>query len=143
MGKQEQELFHELSYYTLDHPDKTYFIHQHIVDAFTAQTADITTKPIGIIFSLAGLYLYIEKNYSGKRVQVAHQQMASGKKEWPAISLPEERGEITVADVLASPPGKDRDAMIRKWCHSVWSAYKDSHPIIASLVGSKLLNVDL
>ena len=34
-----KEQFHELSFYTLAHRDPT-FIHQHIVDAYTAQHAD-------------------------------------------------------------------------------------------------------
>ena len=63
------EEYHELAFYTLAHPDKDYFIHQHIVDAFQAQTADEHSKPIAIIFSLAGLYLSAEKGYSGRTVQ--------------------------------------------------------------------------
>ncbi len=73
-----QEQFHELSFYTLSLQDK-YFIHQHIVDAYAAQTADINTKPIKIIFSLVGLYLFIEKKYTGREVQLAHMQMAKNK----------------------------------------------------------------
>jgi hypothetical protein len=56
------EQYNELSYYTLGHPDKKYFIHQHLVDAYTAQKADENTKPIAITFDLVGLYLYVEKN---------------------------------------------------------------------------------
>ncbi|MGB4837418.1 MAG: hypothetical protein WBP08_00365 [Saprospiraceae bacterium] len=55
------EEFYELSYYTLGHKDMGYFIHQHIVDAYQAQTADKDTKPIAITFALVGLYLYLEK----------------------------------------------------------------------------------
>lgn len=40
--------YNELSFYTLAHPDQLYFIHQHIVDAQTAQTADATTKQVSI-----------------------------------------------------------------------------------------------
>jgi hypothetical protein len=46
-----QNAFNELSFYTLAHPNKAYFIHQHIVDAFKAQTADHNTKPIGLTFA--------------------------------------------------------------------------------------------
>ncbi len=67
-----QEQYYELSFYTLAHPDKD-FIHQHIVDAYAAQTASEKTKPITIYFSLAGLYLFIEKDYTGRQVQKAHQ----------------------------------------------------------------------
>jgi len=47
----EQEKYYELSCYTLAHPDPQ-FIHQHVVDAFMAQTADQNTKSIGITFAL-------------------------------------------------------------------------------------------
>ncbi|GHN01809.1 hypothetical protein WSM22_32980 [Cytophagales bacterium WSM2-2] len=62
MNSLPKDQFNELSYYTLGHHDTVYFIHQHIVDAFQAQTADNSTKPIGLTFSLVGLYLYLEKS---------------------------------------------------------------------------------
>lgn len=134
MQKEPVDLFHELSFYTLGHPDKKYFIHQHIVDAFTAQHADAKTKPIAIIFSLAGLFLYLEKNYTGRQVQLAHIQMAKGSKIWPKIALPDERGSMTVGDVLAANAGPARDRVIGEWCLSVWQAYKTSHQTIADLI---------
>lgn len=143
MVKSPEICFHELSFYTLSHPDKAYFIHQHIVDAFTAQTASTGIKPIGLIFSLAGLYLYKEKGYTGRQVQLAHMKLAKGNKEWPPIVLPGDRGEIRIGEVLAANPGNDRDTLIRKWCHCVWEVYHESHPIIASQVGSRLGSVDL
>ena len=63
-----EDQFHQLSFYTLAHPDKKYFIHQHAVDTYQAQMADENTKPITIIFFLLGLYLYHEKNYTGRQV---------------------------------------------------------------------------
>jgi hypothetical protein len=131
--KTEQELYNELVYYTLSLGDD-YFIHQHIVDAFGAQRADENTKPIGIVFALAGLYLYLEKNYTGRQVQLAHMKMAKRRKKWPKLELPQNRGDITVTDVLKAAPGKEREEMIRKWCESVWNAYHESHDIVAALV---------
>jgi hypothetical protein len=43
--KNQQEMYNELSYYTLSHSDPS-FIHRNIVDAFAAQTAGENTKPI-------------------------------------------------------------------------------------------------
>jgi hypothetical protein len=138
METADQDLYNELAYYTLGHPDKTYFIHQHVVDAYTAQHADDKTKPIAIIFALAGLYLYLEKNYTGKQVQNAHIQMSKNKKNWPVIKIPEQRGEITILKVLDTPPGNERDFMIKNWCCSVWQAFENSHASIASLVRAEL-----
>jgi hypothetical protein len=129
-----EQQYNELSYYTLAHQDMS-FIHQHIVDAHTAQTANKETKSIAITFSLVGLFLYIEKGFTGIQVQQFHMLMAKNKKMWPAIILPTNRGEINVTRVLATSPGPERDKMIRKWCVSVWEAYKDNLDIIKNLVG--------
>jgi hypothetical protein len=138
MEKPEQEKYYELTYYTLSHPDKT-FIHQHVVDAFAAQTANETTKPIALTFALVGLYLQLEKNYTGRHVQLAHMQMAKNKKPWPKFVLPKYRGEITVSDVLTvPPPGSERDTMIHKWCASVWEAYKESRRAVMDLAKTEL-----
>lgn len=123
----------ELSFYTLAHRDPS-FIHQYVVDAYAAQCADEHSKPIKIAFALAGLYLHIEKKCSGKDVQRAHMRMAKKRKSWPTFVLPDRRGDITAADVLAVPPGPERDAMIDAWCVSVWDAYRDVHGQVAELV---------
>ena len=44
-----QEQYNELSYYTLLHGDPS-FIHQHIVDAYIAQTADANRTGRGTLF---------------------------------------------------------------------------------------------
>lgn len=132
-----QDQYHELSFYTLAHKGKN-FVHQHIVDAYAAQTADTDTKPITIFFSLAGLYLFVEKGFTGRQVQDAHLQMAQKPKEYPKIILPEHRGKITVKNVLDAPAGADRDAMILEWCISVWTAFSDQHEKVIFLT-EKLL----
>lgn len=142
LKKADQDQFNELLFYTLGHTDIEGFIHQHAVDAYTAQKADEYTKPISLIFSLVGLHLYIDKNYSGREVQKVHIKMSKNKKAWPAITLPEHRGGITVTDVLAASPGHERDLMIKKWCRSVWEAYKDNHDIVAALAKNEWGNMD-
>ena len=128
------EDYQELAFYTLEHSDKDYFIHQHIVDTFQAQTADEFTKPIAIVFSLAGLYLFTKQGYTGKMVQQVHMKMARNKIPWPAIELPVNRGDITISNVLESPPGTARDEMIKKWSISVWHAFENSHQVIKSTI---------
>ena len=130
------EDYHELAFYTLAHPDAAYFIHQHFVDAYQAQTADEHTKPIAIIFSLAGLYLFTEQGYTGKMVQQVHMKMARNKIPWPIIQLPVNRGDINIANVLKALPGAARDGMIKKWVVCVWEAFYGSHPVIRTLVST-------
>ncbi len=129
----EQDAFAELCSYTLTHGDAS-FIHQHVVDAFAAQKADAQTKPIKLTFALVGLYLHIEKQFSGKQVQRAHMRLAQDKRPWPAFALPKNRGVMTVADVLVVPPGPGRDQAIEDWCNSVWEAFRESRPMVAHLL---------
>jgi hypothetical protein len=138
MSTPETDLFHELSFYTLTHPDPIYFIHQHSVDAFAAQTADENTKPIKLTFGLIGLYLFLERGYTGKQVQNAHVKLSQNKKVWPSLELPEHRGAVTVNEVLQAEAGDPRDLMIKKWCESVWEAYENWHHAIAHLAQTEL-----
>src|SRR3954464_9787599 len=109
----DESLYNELTLYTLLKRDPE-FIHQEVVDAWAAQTADENSKPIKIAFALIGLYLYLEKGCTGREVQLAHMRLAKdGRKEWPYFKLPEHRGSITAADVLRAPAGPERDAAIK------------------------------
>lgn len=131
--KKDRELYNELQYYTLSHPDPD-FIHQHAVNAFAAQTADENTRPITLIFALEGLYHYLEEGFTGKEVRDLHGMMAQHKMDWPEIKLPANRGNITVKDVLDKPEGPERDEMIRKWCEAVWEAYEGNRETILEVV---------
>ena len=132
-----REKYYELIDYTLSHPEPA-FIHQLVVDAFTAQQADNSTKLIAIVFALIGLHLHIDHGYSGKKVQKAHIQLSKRRNHWPVLPLPEERGELTVADVVAAMPGDERDALIESWCTSVWNAYHAVQDHIRDLVQKEL-----
>jgi hypothetical protein len=133
----EREVYDELCCYTLTHNDPS-FIHQYVVDAFTAQHASSDTKPIGLAFALIGLYLAVEKDYSGTHVQRVHTLLARRRKQWPSFRLPESRGGITVREVMNVAPGPERDAMIRRWCASVWEAYHQSRQEVVNLLRAEL-----
>ncbi|HWP45859.1 MAG TPA: DUF5946 family protein [Candidatus Limnocylindrales bacterium] len=129
----ELEAYHELQCYTLAHGDPA-FIHQHVVDAWTAQQANEQTKPIALTFALVGLYLHIEKGFSGRQVQRVHMALARSKRNWPSFALPRERGSITVRQVMATPAGPGRDKAIEAWCVSVWDAFRGSHEEVVDLL---------
>lgn len=128
-----EDAFNELCGYTLVLRDPA-FIHQHVVDAFAAQNADERTKPIKLTFALVGLYLHLEKQYSGRQVQRAHQSLARRKRQWPSFALPMDRGGMTAVSVLDRPAGPARDQAIHAWCASVWAAFGDCHQAVAALL---------
>jgi hypothetical protein len=123
----------ELSAYTLTHGDRS-FMHQHVVDAWAAQQATPESKAIGVAFALIGLYLHLERGYSGRDVQRAHIRFGRRRREWPAFDPPAERGALTTVDVMRSSPGPERDRAIEEWCASVWEAWDASHERVAALL---------
>jgi Family of unknown function (DUF5946) len=123
--------YDEVYVYTIGRPG---FILQHVVDAFGAQTAAPEAKPIRVVFSLVGLYLHVEKKFSGGQVQQAHVELGRRKRDWPAVALPKHRGAITAIDVLAAAPGDHRDKAIEEWCASVWAAFQDNRSRIIGLL---------
>jgi hypothetical protein len=123
--------YDEVYTYTMGRPG---FILQHVVDAFAVQTASDASKPIGVVFGMVGLYLRVEKHFSGRQVQKVHMELGRRKREWPNFSLPEDRGAVTVVDVLAAPAGMERDVAIDDWCRSVWAAFGNNRQTIIALL---------
>jgi Family of unknown function (DUF5946) len=122
--------YDEVYLYTMARPG---FILQHVVDAFAVQRVD-DSKPIGLVFGLVGLYLHVEKQFSGREVQRVHMELGRRKRGWPRVYVPEDRGSMTVADVLAASAGPERDAAIDNWCRSVWTAFGANRETIIALL---------
>ena len=125
--------YHDLCCYTLTHGDPT-FIHQYVVDAFAAQDANEGDNPIRLTFALIGLYLHVERGFTGRQVQLAHMKLARQKRQWPALQIPADRGEISATTVLATESGADRDDLIHQWTVSVWQAFAVNRPEIEQLL---------
>jgi hypothetical protein len=128
-----REAYDELYIYTMGR-GRTTFILQHVVDAYAAQTADAHTKPIAITFALVGLYLHVEKGFTGRQVQQVHTQLGRQQRSWPSISLPPDRGNMSAADVMTASVGAERDHAIDAWCQSVWAAYHESRTTVVELL---------
>src|SRR5437879_11200676 len=112
--------YHEVYVYTMGRPG---FILQHVVDAFAVQSVSDDSRPIGLVFGLVGLYLHVEKQFSGRQVQRVHMELGCRKREWPRVFVPEERGSMTVADVLTASAGPRRDMAIDDRCRCGWHAF--------------------
>jgi hypothetical protein len=133
----DQEIYDELSFYTLGLRDKA-FLHQNIVDAYAAQHFDDQTKPIAIVFALIGLYLTVEKGFTGRQVQQMHMRLARQRKLWPKLSSPIATAGITVADVLDASPIEPRHRAIQDWCAAVWEIWRPQRHVIVELARTEL-----
>jgi Family of unknown function (DUF5946) len=135
----DQEAYNELAFYTLAHAAKDRsFIHQYVVDAYAASHADEKSKPIYVAFALAGLYLHLEKGYTGRQVQLAHLELAKHKERLPRFDLPEDRPQWTIQRVLQASPGRQRDEAIDEWQRSVWQTWEKEHANVAQWIKSEL-----
>jgi hypothetical protein len=123
------QLFSDLSCYSVSKEDAE-FLHQHAVDAYAAQHAGGKTRNITVCFGLIGLYLALEKGYTGKQVQRAHMQIAKVRKDWPRLEPPSRPASINVMDILQAPDGGERDAMIREWMAAVWESWAGRRQLV-------------
>jgi hypothetical protein len=131
--RSEQEAYDRLCADTLSRHDVE-FIHQHVVDAYAAQNADESTKPIGLTFALVGLYLHVEKGWTGRQVQRAHMTLARRRRRWPTLLLPRDRGALTASEVVRAPEGPERDRAIHGWCRSVWESFAESRGAVVEVL---------
>ncbi len=137
LAPEDTDAYHQLCAYTLSHRGND-FIHQHVVDAYAVQHAHEGTKPIALTFALIGLYLSVEKGISGRQVQRFHMQMARTRKPWPRLPLPSVPADISARDVIAAPPGPERDARIHAWAAAVWRSCPAAHDTVRALARSEL-----
>jgi hypothetical protein len=121
-----QQLFAELSGYTVTRGGPA-FIHQHALDAFTTQHAALAARTIGPAFGLIGLYLLVEKNFTGRQVQRAHMDLVKRQKVWPKLAPPTGFAALTILDVLEASEGELRDEAILKWAAAVWDSWGHAH----------------
>ena len=125
--------FNELSFYTLSLGYQE-FLHQTAIDAYEAQHVGEKTKNITAAFGLIGLYLALERGYTGRQVQLAHMKLANRNKNWPRLEPPSVHWTMTVADVLQAPEGQERNVRILEWGRAVWDGWADAHGVIRQLV---------
>lgn len=129
----EHEAYDELYCETLADADPAFPL-QHVVDAHAAQQADADTRPMKLAFALVGLYLHLERQFTGRQVQRAHMTLARRSRDWPTFPLPADRGAITPVQVMAATAGPDRDRAIDAWCAAVWEAYGEPRAAVAALL---------
>ena len=137
-GKTCRGLYNDLAFYTLPHPDHDLFIHQYIVDAYNAQHAQENGKTVALAAPLIGLYLFCEKGFTGKQIQLAHMQLGNEMKKFPTFPLPAQKAAMTVANVLAATPGAECDQAIKDWACAVWQTWKPQELIIKGWIKNLL-----
>ncbi len=127
------KLFSELSFFTLSNNDKR-FIHQLIVDAYGAQHAGGCTKDITVIFALIGLCLVVERNYTGKQVQLLHIRIS--KQNWSYLEPPKHPASIKINDVVKVITDSQKELLIHNWVKAVWDSWAEQHNYIRKITNN-------
>jgi hypothetical protein len=135
------KIYFELTCWTLVQQDSR-FIHQHAVDAYEAQHAGGRTRPITLVFGLIGLYLALEKGYTGRQVQQAHMKIGRTKRDWPRLEPPEHPAELTVMDVMGAGTDLEKEEMLFRWAASVWKSWQHQHQWVREMTGGLLYPPD-
>jgi hypothetical protein len=127
-----EELCMRLSVYTISLQDPE-FLHQHAVDAYEASHGGGKTKAITVVFGLIGLYLALEKGYTGKEVQRAHMELARQNKDWPLLVPPHETPMVSILEVVQAKEGNERNQKMMEWARAIWQTWEKDHQFIADL----------
>lgn len=113
------------------------FYQQHIVDTLNAEFADRMTSNIQLGFALAGLYLFVEKDYGGRHVQYIHAQLAQEKENIPIFSYKHIVPSIVLANITNTPD----ELSLKNWARAVWVSYANQHDLVRGWV-EKILPKD-
>lgn len=84
-------------------------------------------RPITAVFALIGLYLAVERGYTGREVQLAHMKIARRRRDWPRLEPPEGRGDLTVMDILLAATDAEKEEALMRPTASVRQTREDRH----------------
>ncbi len=133
-----QQLYGEVTAYTFQHQIQLGWWHQTCVDAYAAQHSGPEMAAITIAFALSGLYMVLERGFSGYQVRDAHTYLASRVDSWPRFSPPDSVGELTILDVALASSVEEHSCLVQRWARSVWTAWQHVHDEVAALSDAQL-----
>jgi Family of unknown function (DUF5946) len=102
-------------------------LHQLTVDAYGAQHAGEGSPAIGLPFSLIGLHLALDEEWTGLQVRAAHQAIAQRRPAWPSFARPDHPEWLVIADVATATNPEDHARLVKNWAASVWQAWSPEH----------------
>jgi len=116
--------------------------HQMTVDAYGAQHAGQTTRPIRVAYSLVGLHLALDRGLTGIQVRDAHSRMGKPDATWPSFARPSGFADRSIVDVAragvqANSP-EWHAAAVLEWAKAVWAWWEPAHRDVQRLT-EKLL----
>ena len=117
------EVAGELLGYEIEHSVELGYLHQLRIDAYGAQHVGPDQPPIGPVFALNGLYMFLERGSGNADVRTAHGIMANSYDDWPVLTPPATVGQLTAYAVLNAGSVRDVEAAMVRWGEQVWESW--------------------
>ena len=113
--------------------------HMLAADAYPAQHPGVPGRQSSqsVWVHLVGLCLSLEHGFDGVASARAKGRLATRDAVFDWLEPPENRGDITVLDVLHAGPDRHR-AAVEAWARSVWDAWAAHHDVIRAKAASLL-----
>ena len=119
------EVSGQLLGFEIEHQARLGHLHQLRIDAYGGQHVLPGTPPIGPVFALNGLYMYLERGSGNLDVRTAHGIMANSYDDWPVLTPPATVGRLTAYDVLTAGGVEEVEATLIMWAGQVWDSWPD------------------
>jgi hypothetical protein len=134
------DLHGEVTSNVMQHPEVLGRWHQTCVDSYAAQHVGPQMRPMTVCFALNGLYLVLERGWSGIAARDAHGHLARTvvRADWPNFEPPSEAGPLTVLDGALSADLDAQGAAIEAWGRSVWATWSHVHDAVRQLTDRQL-----
>ena len=122
------------------HPDVLGRWHQTCVDAYAAQHVGPRMRPMTVCFALNGLYLVLERGWSGIEARAAHGHLARivPREDWRFFEPPDEGGPLTVLDVALASDPETQAVGVEAWGRSVWATWRHVHDEVRAMTERQL-----
>jgi hypothetical protein len=111
---------------------------QTYVDSYGAQHVGPRMAPITIAFALNGLYLVLERGWTGLQVREAHGYLANTVDRWPTFTPPEQVGDLTVFDLSMASSPTEHIEILQRWAHMVWASWEHVHRQVIDMTDAQL-----
>jgi hypothetical protein len=130
----------EVTSYVMQHAAALGRGHQTCVDAYAAQHVGPRMRPMTVCFALNGLYLVLERGWSGIAARDAHGHLARtvAREVWPSFEAPAGAGQLTVLDVALTDHAQAQAAAIEAWGRSVWATWSHVHDVVREMTDRQL-----
>ncbi|MBW4043030.1 MAG: hypothetical protein HIU86_13075 [Acidobacteria bacterium] len=142
-----EAVLHEVLGFEFQHPVMLRY-HQLTVDAYGAQHAGGQAPGIRVAYSLAGLWLALEHDFTAEDVRAVHRRMGHPTSTWPAFEPPVPPQQwLTVLDVADAGVRQHSDGgharAANRWAESVWDAWLEGSPGVDDAVEALLRSIFL